>query len=64
MDSIKISNTVDMTPEDEPFRSNGVQSSTGEKQRTIIGSSRKCEADRPKLTGHLAVDVSGVGRKV
>ena len=38
----------DMTPEDEPPRSEGVQYATGEKWRTITNSSRKKEMVGPK----------------
>ena len=37
----------DMTPEDEPPTSTGVQYATGEKQRAITNSSRKNEAVGP-----------------
>ena len=47
----------DMTPEDEPSRSEGVQYSTGEEQRTITNSSRKNEEDGPKWK-HSVVNVS------
>ena len=49
----------DMTPEDEPSRSEGVQYSTGEEQRTITNSSRKNEEDGPKWK-HSVVNVSRV----
>ena len=38
----------DMTLEDEPPRSEGVQFSTGEEQRVITNSSRKNEVAGPK----------------
>ena len=38
----------DMTPEDEPPTSEGVQYATGEKQRAIANSSRKNEVAGPK----------------
>ena len=38
----------DMTPEDEPPRSEGVQYATGEEQRAITNSSRMNEAVGPK----------------
>ena len=49
----------DMTPEDEPSRSEGVQYSTGEEQRTITNSSRKNEEDGPKWK-YSVVNVSRV----
>ena len=41
MNSMKMQK--DMTPEDEPPRSEGVQYATGEEQRAITNSSRKNE---------------------
>ena len=41
MNSMKMQK--DMTPEDEPRRSEGVQYATGEEQRAITNSSRKNE---------------------
>ena len=46
MDSMK--RQKDMTPEDEPHRSEGVQYATGEERRAITNSSRKNEAAGPK----------------
>ena len=46
MDSMKRQN--DMTLEDEPPRSAGVQYATGEERRTITHSSRKNEEVGPK----------------
>ena len=50
----------DMTPEDEPPRSENVQYTTREEQTAIISSSRKNEAATPKWKWHSVVDVSGV----
>ena len=47
----------DMTVEDEPHRSEGVQYATGEEQRTT-NSHRKKEAARPKQKRHSVEDVS------
>ena len=38
----------DMTPEDEPLRSEGVQYATGEERKAITNSSRRHEASGPK----------------
>ena len=48
----------DMTLEDEPPRSEGVQFSTGEEQRVITNSSRKNEVAGPKRKWCSVVDVS------
>ena len=52
----------DMTPEDEPLRSEGVQHIT--EQRTNIGSSTADEVVGPKQKGCSAVDVPGSEQKV
>ena len=62
MDSVK--RLKDMTPEDEPLRSEGVQYATGEGQRAVPSSPRKSEAAGPKPKGRSVVDVSGSERKV
>ncbi|KAM3847525.1 ribonuclease P protein subunit p21 isoform 5-T6 [Vipera latastei] len=62
MDSTKRQN--DMTLEDEPLRSEGIQYATGEEQRASTSSTRKNEATGPKPKGRSAVDVSGGERKV
>ena len=49
----------DMTAEDEPPRSEGVQYVTGEERREITNRSRKKEAAGPKGKPHSVVDVSG-----
>ena len=49
----------DMTPEDEPPRSEGVQYATGEEQRAITNSSRKNESFGPKRKRRSIVDASG-----
>ena len=49
----------DITPEDEPPRSEGVQYATGEEWRAITNSTRKNEVTRPKQRLHSVVDVSG-----
>ena len=54
----------DMTPEDEPSSSEGVQYATGEEQRAITNSSRKNEAAGPKWNWSSAVDVSSDESKV
>ena len=59
-----VSKGEDMTPEDEPLRSEGVQHATGEEWRAIPSSSRKRETAWPKPKGHSVVDVSGSERKV
>ena len=51
----------DMTLEDEPPRSAGVQYAAGEEQRN---SCRKNEEAGPKQKQHLLVDVSGGESKV
>ena len=59
LNSMKRQN--DMTPEDEPSRSVGVQYATGEEQRN---SSRKNEEAGPKQKQRPVVDVSGGESKV
>ena len=54
----------DMTPEDEPHTSAGVQYATGEKQRAITNSSRKNEAVGPHQKCCSVVDVPGGASKV
>ena len=54
----------DMTPENEPLRSEGVQYATGEEQRAITNSSRKNEASGPKRKQCSVMNVSGGERKV
>ena len=54
----------DMTLEDEPPSSEGVQYATGEEQRATTNSSRKNEAAGPKWKGCSGVDVSGGESKV
>ena len=49
----------DMTPEDEPPKSVGIQYATEEEWRAITYSSRKNKMARPKWKGHSVVDVSG-----
>ena len=49
----------DMTPEDEPPRSEGVQYATGEEQRAVGNSSRKNDVAGPKQERHSVVNVSG-----
>ena len=49
----------DITPEDEPPRSEGVQYATGEELGTITNSTRKNKAAGPKQRLHSVVDVSG-----
>ena len=56
--------TKNMTPEDEPHRSQGVQYATREEQRAITRSSRKNEAAGPKPKWCSVVDVSGGESKV
>ena len=46
MDTMK--RQEDMTPEDEPLRSEGVQYATGEERRVITNSSSENEAAGPK----------------
>ena len=48
-----------MTLENEPSKSEGMQYATGEEQRAITNSSRKSEAAAPKWKRHSVVDVSG-----
>ena len=57
MDSMK--RQKDVTVEDEPPRSEGVQYTTGEERRTITNSSRKNEEAGPKEKLHSAVHVCG-----
>ena len=59
MNSMKRQN--DMTPEDEPSRSVGVQYATGEEQRN---NSRRNEEAEPKWKQHPVVDVTGDRSKV
>ena len=54
----------DMTPEDEPPRSEDVQDTTGEEQRSITNSSRKNEAAGPKQKQCSDGNVSGGESKV
>ena len=54
----------DVTVEDEPPRSEGVQYTTGEERRTITNSSRKNEEAGPKEKLHSAVHVCGGESKV
>ena len=54
----------DMTLEDEPHRSKGVQYATREEQRAITNSSRKNEVAGPKWKQHSVVDMSGGESKV
>ena len=54
----------DMTPEDEPPKSEGMQYATGEDQRAIMNRCRKDYVGWTKQGWHLAVDVSGDQRKV
>ncbi|KAF7247766.1 Adenylate cyclase type 1 [Varanus komodoensis] len=61
MDSTK--RQKDMTPEDEPLRSEGVQYATGEEQRASTSSARKNEATGSKPKGHSVADVSGGERR-
>ncbi|KAF7239822.1 Craniofacial development protein 2 [Varanus komodoensis] len=62
MDSTK--RKKDMTPEEEPLRSEGVQYATGEEQRASTSSTRKNEATGSKPKGHSVADVSGGERRV
>ena len=55
---------TDMTPEDEPPRSEEVLYASGEEWRAITNSSRKNEAAGPKQKQHSVVDVSGGESKV
>ena len=54
----------DMTLEDEPPRSEGVQCTAGEEQRVTTNSARKNEAAELKWKGCSGVDVSGGESKV
>ena len=54
----------DMTLEDEPLRSEGVQYANEEDRRTSTSSSRANEVVGPKPKGRSAVDVPGSERKV
>ena len=54
----------DMTPEDEPPRSEDVQDTTGEEQNTITNNSRMNEAAVPKQKWCPVVEVSGGESKV
>ena len=51
----------DMTPEDEPHRSEGIQYATGEEQKAITNSSRKNEEAGPT---QKVVNMSGGESKV
>ncbi|KAF7251087.1 Craniofacial development protein 2 [Varanus komodoensis] len=62
MDSTK--RQKDMTPGDEPLRSEGVQYATGEEQRASTSSTRKNEVTGSKLKGHSVADVSSGERRV
>ena len=48
-----------MALEDEPHRTEGIQSTTGDEQRAITNSSRKNEVAGLKWKRHSVVDVSG-----
>ena len=54
----------DMTLENEPLRSEGIQHATEEERRTSTSSSRANEVVGPKLKGCSAADVPGSERKV
>ena len=54
-----IKRQKDMTPEDEPLRSEVVRYATGKEWRTVTNSSRKNEAAGPKREERSAVAVSG-----
>ena len=54
----------DMTLEDGPLRSEGVQHATEEEQRTSRSSSRANEVVGPKPKGFSAADAPGSERKV
>ncbi|KAF7246946.1 Craniofacial development protein 2 [Varanus komodoensis] len=62
MDSSK--RQKDVTPEDEPLRSEGVQYATGEEQRASTSSARKNEATGSRPKGHSVADLSGGERRV
>ncbi|XP_077203641.1 kinesin-like protein KIF25 isoform X2 [Paroedura picta] len=49
----------DMTPEDEPLRSEGVQYATGDEQTASTSSARMNEAAGPKPKGRSVVEVTG-----
>ena len=49
----------DITPEDEPHRSSGIQYATGEEQKATTNSSRKEEEAGPEQKWCSVVDVSG-----
>ena len=53
-----IKRQKDMTPEDEPPRSD-IQYATREEWRAITNSSKKNEEAEPKWKRHSPVDVSG-----
>ena len=55
---------TDITAEDEPPRSEGVQYATGEEQRAITNSSRKNEETGSKQKQCSGVDVSGGKSKI
>ena len=52
----------DMTPEDKPPMSEGIQYATGEKQRITNGSSKNVTGSKQKQ--HSVMDVSGIESKV
>ena len=54
----------DMTSEDEPPRTEGLQHATVEEQRAITNHSRKNEETQPKQKQHPVVSVTGDGSKV
>ena len=54
----------DMTPEDEPPRSEDVQYAAREEWRAITNSSRKNEAVGPKWKWHSLVDIPGGESKI
>ena len=62
MDSMK--RQKDMTPEDEPSRSEGVQYATGEEHRAMTNSSRKNEVAEPKQKRHSVVNMSDGESKI
>ena len=59
-----IKRQKDMTPEDEPRRTEGVQYATGKEWRAITNSSRKNEEMEPKQKQHPVMDMTGGGSKV
>ncbi|KAF7239107.1 Craniofacial development protein 2 [Varanus komodoensis] len=62
MDSTK--RQKDMTPEDEPLRSEGVQYATREEQRASTSSVRKNEVTGSKPKEYSVADVSGGERRI